>query len=53
MAARGSNKKAATVKSTSERTTKTPLESLAERVAPPNKTLVRIATRSVSRAALN
>jgi biopolymer transport protein ExbB/TolQ len=47
------SKKAATTKSTSGRNAKTSLESLAERVAPPNKALVRIATRSVSRATLN
>jgi hypothetical protein len=46
-------KKAATTKSTTERSAKTSLQSLAERVAPPNKALVRIATRSVSRATLN
>jgi hypothetical protein len=46
-------KKAATTKSTSERSAKTSLQSLTEHVAPPNKALVRIATRSVSRATLN
>jgi hypothetical protein len=46
-------KKAATTKSTSGRNAKTSLQSLTERATPPNKALVRITTRSVSRATRN